>query len=135
MIPAGRSRTEHILLATVPPAITALAATLLLRFPPAQSSFYPQCPIYDLLHLQCPGCGATRALAAIVRGHFTEALHLNALITMLLPFAAIYGIVCYSRLLRQKALRWPQPQPTIIYAALTIATLFTITRNLPPPSF
>src|SRR5690242_7027 len=106
MIPTGiratRSRTADILRAAVPPAIIASAAILLLRFPPAQYSFYPRCPVHDLLGLQCPGCGATRAIAAVLRGHFAEALHFNALVTLLLPFAAACGILCYTRLLQRK---------------------------------
>jgi len=139
MIPTGiraaRSRTADILRAAVPPAIIASAAILLLRFPPAQYSFYPRCPVHDLLGLQCPGCGATRAIAAVLRGHFAEALHFNALATLLLPFAAVHGILCYTRLLQRKPLRWPQPPPTIIYTALTLAAIFTVIRNLPPYAF
>ena len=135
MIHTARSRTADILRAAMPPAIIALATILLLRFPPAQHSFYPRCPIHELFHLQCPGCGATRAVAALLHGHVTEAMNLNALITLLLPFAVAYGILCYCRLLQRKPLRWPQPPPTIIYAALTLATLFTIIRNLPLHSF
>src|SRR5260370_11583354 len=95
---AARSRIADILRTAVPSAIIALAAIILLRFPPAQYSFYPRCPIYELLHLQCPGCGATRAIAAVLHGHFLEAMSLNALITLLLPFAAAYGIPCSYRL-------------------------------------
>jgi hypothetical protein len=135
MIPAGRSRTAAILRAAAPPVIIALVAVLLLRFPPAQYSFYPQCPIHELFHLQCPGCGATRAIAAILHGHITAAMNLNALITLLLPVAAAYGLLCYCRLLQRKPLRWPQPPPTILYAALTLATIFTVIRNLPPHTF
>jgi len=130
-----RSRTADALLAAVTPAIIAFATILLLRFPPAQYSFYPRCPIHELFHLQCPGCGATRAIAALLRGHFTEAMSLNALITLLLPFAAAYGILCYCRLLQRKDLRWPQPRPAVIYAAFAMATVFTVIRNLPPHAF
>jgi hypothetical protein len=130
-----RSRVANTLRAAVPPAIIALAASLLLRFPPAQYSFYPRCPIYELLHLQCPGCGATRAIAAVLQGHFTEAMNLNALITLLLPFAAAYGILCYCRLQQRKILCWPQPPPAVLYAALTLATIFTVIRNLPRHTF
>ena len=70
VIPAAHSRTADALRAAAPPAIIAFAATLLLRFPPAQYSFYPRCPVHQLLHLQCPGCGATRAIADILRGGF-----------------------------------------------------------------
>ena len=62
-------------------------------------------------------------------------MNLNALVTLLLPFAAAYGILCYIRLLQQKSLRWPQPPPAIIYTVLTLAAIFTIVRNLPPHAF
>jgi hypothetical protein len=130
-----RSRTANTLLAAVPPAIIAFATILLLRFPPAQYSFYPRCPIHELFHLQCPGCGATRAIAALLRGHFTEAMRLNGLITLLLPFAAAYGTLCYCRLLQRQDFRWPQPRPAVIYAAFAVATVFTVIRNLPLHSF
>ena len=126
-----RSRTADALLAAVTPAIIAFATILLLRFPPAQYSFYPRCPIHELFHLQCPGCGATRAIAAVLHGHFIEAMSLNALITLLLPFAAAYGILCYYRLLQRKDLRWPQPPPAVLYAALAMAAIFAVIRNLP----
>jgi hypothetical protein len=135
MIASVRSRTADILPAVVPPAILAFAAILLLRFPPAQYSFYPQCPFHELLHLQCPGCGATRAIAAILHGDVIDAFNQNALITLLLPLAATYGILGYMRLLQRKSLRWPQPPPAIIYTALTLAAIFTIVRNLPPHAF
>jgi hypothetical protein len=135
MIPTARSRTADTLRAAAPPAIVALATMILLRFPPAQHSFYPRCPIHELLHLQCPGCGATRAIAALLHGHVTEAMNLNALVTLLLPFAAAYGIFCYCRLLQRKDLRWPQPRPTVIYAALAVAAVFTVVRNLPLHTF
>jgi hypothetical protein len=134
-IPAARSRTADILRAAVPPAIIASAAMLLLRFPPTQYSFYPRCPVHDMLHLQCPGCGATRAIAAVLRGRFAEALRFNALVTLLLPCAAAYGILCYTRLLQRQPLRRPQPPPAIIYTALTLAAIFTVIRNLPRYTF
>ncbi|HEY1995447.1 MAG TPA: DUF2752 domain-containing protein [Edaphobacter sp.] len=130
MIQTGRSIAD-ILRAAVPPVILALAAILLLRFPPEQYSFYPGCPIHELLHLQCPGCGSTRALAALLHGHFAEAMNLNALVTLLLPFAAAYGTVCYCRLLQCKAFRRPQPPRAMLYAAFTLAAVFTLIRNLP----
>jgi len=135
MIVQPRGRNAATLRAAVPPAVVAIAAILLLSFPPAQYSFYPRCPIHELFHLQCPGCGATRAIAAILRGHFIEAMNLNALVTLLVPFAAAYGVLCYWRLLQRKPFRWPHPPPAATYAALTLATVFTVIRNLPPHSF
>jgi hypothetical protein len=135
MIPVTRHRIATILRAAAPPAVITLAAAVLLRFPPAQNSFYPQCPIFEYLHLQCPGCGITRALAALLRGHLAEAVHFNALVTLLLPIAAVYGVLYYRRFLQHKALRWPQPPPAVIFAALALTGVFTVIRNLPRHAF
>jgi hypothetical protein len=62
-------------------------------------------------------------------------MKLNALVTLLLPFAAGYGIFCYCRLLQRKTIRWPQLPPALIYSALIMGAVFTVIRNLPFPSF
>jgi hypothetical protein len=132
MIRSAQGRVATTLRAAAPPALLTVAAAVLLRFPPEDSTFYPQCPIYAALHLACPGCGGTRALASLLQGHLREALHFNALITLMLPFALGYGIVCYRRLLREKDFCWPQLPLAAIYAATAAAGLFAILRNLPP---
>ena len=104
-------------------------AAVLLRFPPAVYSFYPRCPIHEYLHLQCPGCGSTRALAALLHGHVAEALHLNALFVMLLPFLAGYAAVCCYRAWNAAEFRWPQPPKMAMYGVLVVAIVFTVERN------
>jgi hypothetical protein len=128
---SAQSRIATTLRAAAPAALLAAGAVVLLRFPPAHSAFYPQCPIYAALHLECPGCGGTRALAALLHGRLSEAIHLNALITLLLPFALGYVVVCYWRLLRNESYRWPRLPTAAIYAVATVALLFSILRNLP----
>jgi hypothetical protein len=128
---SARSRAATISRAAAPATLLTTGAVVLLRFPPSRSAFYPECPIYAALHLECPGCGATRALAALLHGGLSEALHYNAMITLLLPFAMGYAIVCYWRLLRNESYRWPRLSDTTIYAVATMAVLFTILRNLP----
>ena len=73
--------------------ITGIAIATLLsglavvyRFPPAEYSFYPRCPIYLTTHWLCPGCGSTRALHSLLHLDFQSALHYNALFTLLVPF-------------------------------------------------
>ncbi len=111
-------------------AATALSA-LLIRFPPDQYAFYPRCPIATYLHLQCPGCGATRALSALLHGHLTQALQLNALTTLLLPIAVLYAAHHLWRQRHRKTLTWPQPPAYATYTLLATAAVFTIARNLP----
>ena len=117
--------------AVAPMALAVTAAAILMRFPPEQSSLYPRCPIYEYLHLQCPGCGATRALAALLRGHFSDAMRCNALVILLLPVAATYSALWYYSFVERKAIRWPQLPRVVIYGGFGIATAFTIVRNLP----
>lgn len=134
MTVATRSRIATILRAAAPPTVLALTATVLLLFPPEHFGFYPQCPIHEYLHLLCPGCGATRALAALLRGHLAEAMRFNPLVTLLLPFAAAYGILCYTRFVLGRPQRWPEPPSIAIYSLVAMTAIFTIFRNLPPSS-
>jgi hypothetical protein len=131
MTPPTRGRIADTLRAAAPLAVVGMAVALLLRFPPAQSVFYPRCPIYEYLHLQCPGCGATRAFAALLRGRFCDAMHHNALATLLIPITAIYGFLCYQRFLRREVMRWPQMPQATIYCALGVLAAFMVLRNLP----
>jgi amino acid transporter len=117
--------------AAAPVAAVALAGAVLLRFPPGQYSFYPQCPVYASLHIECPGCGTTRALAALLHGNVAEALRLNALTTVMLPLAAAYAVIFYRRWLRREAFRWPRLPPASIYATVAVAVVFMVLRNLP----
>ena len=110
-------------------------AIVLLRFPPDQYGFYPQCPLHTYLHLLCPGCGATRALAALLHGRVADAFHFNMLLVAgILPAAAVYTGLCSVRLLSREEFRWPAPHPRwangLIYAGIVVALVFAVIRNL-----
>ena len=108
-------------------SICALLVAVLYRFPPDRSTFYPPCPIHQFTGLLCPGCGATRALAALVHLHLMEAFDLNGLLVIAVPFAAMYAAIAYRRMLRGHAL--PKPPARFIYASLVVTFIFTIARN------
>ena len=116
-------------------AITALAGALTLYlFPPEENAFYPQCPFFRLTHLYCPGCGATRALAALLHGRVVEALHYNALLVLLLPFLLGYFAVVYWNAVKQNQWVGPQIRTSTLIWLLVIAAGFTILRNALPIS-
>jgi hypothetical protein len=71
----------------------ALGCAALVRWPPGLGGLYPACPIHLWFGVECPGCGATRALAALLHGRLTEAMHLNALFVLLLPCAVAFAAV------------------------------------------
>lgn len=115
--------------------INILAATgfgmlsILDRFPPEKYGFYPACPLFHLTHLYCAGCGATRALAALLHGRFADAWHYNALLVVLLPLALAYGLRVYWVTMRRNEFLWPAiPRPVSPGLVMAVA-LFAVLRN------
>jgi hypothetical protein len=126
----ARLRRRRILAHALLGASLLLCAALLLD-PPSQTSLYPLCPIHRYLGILCPGCGATRALAALLRGHLAAAWRLNALFVLLLPAGVVGAVESYRRALRSETFCWPQPPPAALYATITAAAVFAVVRNLP----
>src|SRR5271170_2433470 len=60
-------------------------------FNPGTHGFYPVCLFHQLTGLNCPGCGMTRALYALLHGNFLLALKDNALFIFTLAFLAARG--------------------------------------------
>lgn len=119
------SNDSQYLLPVLIISFALLGPVLLLRFPPEQYAFlYPQCPIHHYLGILCPGCGTTRALAALLRGHLLEALRLNMLTTISLP------LITGWLLLAREPLRLRILPSKAIYTALAVSALFTVVRNL-----
>ena len=95
-----------------------------------QSAWYPRCPIYEMFDVRCPGCGATRAMAALLQGRIDEALHWNALFVAALPFLAIYAGTVYGRMLGRAAFRWPQLRRVGVYGCVALVILFGVARDI-----
>jgi len=100
---------------------------------------YPQCLLYQTTGLYCAGCGATRAVHALLHGRVLEALHDNVLFVTLLPVALVMAALLAVRAWRDD--RWPPvhvPQRTIIMRGLgllALALLFMALRNVPGAPF
>lgn len=57
------------------------------------------CILHDRLFLYCPLCGGTRALAALLRLHFAEALRANAFVVLLAVLFLVHDVLAWVRLL------------------------------------
>jgi len=94
--------------------------------------FFPPCLFHELTGLHCPGCGATRALHALLHLDLARALHMNALFILVgLPVLAILGLEMMQGKLyvSARAHKW------MAYGYLILAVLFTVVRNIPQPPF
>ena len=119
-------------------AVLTMAGTgglaVLYFFNPGTYHFYPVCMFHRLTGLNCPGCGMTRALYALLHGDILTALRDNALLVLGLVAAALRGL--WLAAARQRGVAVGPWVPTIfIWPLLAIAVFFTILRNLPAFAF
>jgi hypothetical protein len=61
------------------------ATAFLFALDPTRHAVYPQCFLYNATGIYCAGCGATRALYALLHGRLLDALHDNVLFIAALP--------------------------------------------------
>jgi Protein of unknown function (DUF2752) len=102
---------------------------LVYKFSPNEYSFYPRCPVYLTTHWLCPGCGATRALHALLHFDLRSALHYNALFTLLAPFACLWlGFCCYRIMRYDEFPNLALPRGVTVCLIATVV-LFTVARN------
>ena len=123
-------RDTNLWLAAVVSVLSVLA-TLFARYPPGVSAMYPACPFYALTGLLCPGCGATRALAALLHGNILEALRFNPLFVAAFALTALWSAAAYTRAMLGATPAWPAITAFVPVAATSCALAFAIFRNLP----
>ena len=104
----------------------AVACAVLLAAPPGspRAKWLPKCMFYQWTGLYCPGCGATRALSALIHGDITASLHNNIL---LIPGGAMLAVLIVKP---EISLKRPV---AVAIAAVVIG--FAILRNIPVAPF
>lgn len=113
-------------------AVLVLCGLLFFFVDPASSGVYWSCPFHTLTGLYCPGCGAQRALHAVLHGRVIEALSLNALVVLVFLPWGIYGYAAYAAAALGIA-RIPAIgiNPRRLQILLTLVILFGVLRNIP----
>jgi len=105
--------------------LVVIGAWVLYTYPPVTSGFYPQCVFKKATGLDCPGCGTTRALHALLHGHVFEAFTLNPFL-----FAILIGFACAApSLMRGETPRFVM-KPWFGWGSLVVVTGWWIGRNL-----
>lgn len=90
------------------------------------------CPIRSLTGLQCPGCGATRCVAAISAGDFDSAARNNPL--FFAGLAAVFLYACVGAVSPTSASRMSSwvgdRQRNFAICIVVVVVIFSILRNL-----
>ena len=117
-------------------AVVVLGATalgvgaLVFFFNPGTHHFYPVCLFHALTGLNCPGCGMTRALYALLHGNVLAALKDNALFVAALAALAVWGARLAVRKWRDQPAT-SKISPKVLWLLLVLSLLFGGARNLP----
>src|SRR5258708_7758004 len=93
-------------------------------FNPSTHGFYPVCLFHQLTGLNCPGCGMTRGLYALLHGNLLLALKDNALFIFTIAFLAARGA---KHFLCKSAGQFISPK--MLWTFLIVAAVFTVLRN------
>lgn len=65
---------------------TAVALTYLFFNDPNEPGHFPGCPTKTLFGFDCPGCGSTRAVYALIHGNVSRAADHNIVLVLMVPF-------------------------------------------------
>jgi len=96
---------------------------------PQTTPLLPPCPFYALTGLYCPGCGSTRLLYCLVRGHPLVAFAQNPLAMVVLLPAVVYGLLRQLLTPSRPLFTGLSARAIWIFAAVVVA--YGILRNLP----
>lgn len=111
-------------------AVAGLA--LVYTVDPSVAGFYPPCMLHRLTGWHCPGCGATRALHALLHADLPQALAFNPVFVFLMP---IMGVALAWHGLEKWRGRPPRTRPLlpsgVILALAALLVAFGLLRNLP----
>lgn len=88
------------------------------------------CPLYRTTGLQCPGCGMTRALAALLRGEVAAAFGFNLLWPLFAAYLLWGGLSMAVTYIRRGEAWVPPGGYSVHWGMLVIMLLYGILRNL-----
>ena len=126
--------TRRVGLAAMLIAISG-ATVVLWIFDPATSGVLPPCPLLALTGWYCPGCGSLRAFHQLLHGNLRNAMAMNPLAVLTLPFLA-YGAASQTNwVMRGRYLPRIFLPANWIRALCAVIVIFGIVRNLPAYPF
>ena len=91
------------------------------------------CPFKALTGLDCPGCGMTRACAALAHGNLLGAADHNLFFVAYLPVLLFGWFVWLRASIQGKPM--PLPGKKVLYTTLVLALVFCVVRNIPGVPF
>ena len=113
-------------------ATVGLAVVTLLAFvdPEVRTRWSPGCPFRAATGLDCPGCGATRAMYALLSGDPLTAANHNVMLLVALPWLA-WAYVRWTLVRVGKMIAYPRVRPAAAWTITGLVASFALVRNVP----
>ena len=101
-------------------------------FDPYQVAWFPKCPFRTLTGLECPGCGAQRALHYIFNLEISKAFKENALLVCSIPYVITGFVFDNIKHPNAKVQIWQKRLFGLraIYIVVIVIMVFWIGRNI-----
>jgi hypothetical protein len=131
---SSRGKLPPPLVTVVLAAGAVMVAATVFFFDPATHRLFPGCTFHRVTGLNCPGCGATRSLHALLHGDFPTALRDNALYDVTIIFFIARGgwFLANHFCGRVNGAFFPAK---FFWPLLAAAVIFGVLRNLPAFAF
>ncbi len=87
------------------------------------------CIVHDLFRIYCPGCGGTRAIFALLKGHIVESLCSNPAILLGVVLVIYYEAGVLLTLIKKNGKRYYSTSVVPIVVFVMIVMVFAVVRN------
>ncbi len=103
---------------------------------PATARVHLVCPFRAITGLWCPGCGMTRGLHALVRGHVEQAAGYNVLLFVVVPYV-VYTYLSWVTERLNTRIKLPEVRLPVwgVYVLAGLLITFGVLRNIPVAPF
>lgn len=88
------------------------------------------CFMKTAFHLYCPGCGVTRSVYVLIRGHFLEACLFNPIVPYMCVWCGYYYIRLWISIIKNKTHCSFTMNTISIWFAIFMVIIFFVVRNI-----
>lgn len=88
------------------------------------------CILHDVLHIYCPGCGGTRAVMELLRGHILKSLWYNPAVVLGGLLIAYYELGVFYTLVKKNGKRYYIANGWPVYLYVILIFIYAILRDI-----
>jgi hypothetical protein len=91
------------------------------------------CPIHEMFHVDCPGCGLSRMIFSIIELDFYQAFRYNPLMFVLSPFIIVFAVDLIIAFIHDRKSKIVSKIPLFAWIIIYVVILvFGVIRNIEP---